>query len=193
MGCSASKPVDPNSVIVKTPKNSDAAAVEARAKIIAQFEAQLQANGPESALEAVLAADADADLVEALAARCALAIVAAPDRLPPPGTYTDVEHIFAALRPAPGSGSGLVPVRLLRTSWIKARAALVRKATSDDERRRLRLPRRQDLERDEPEAFMPVEELEQLKRSRTGCLAAGASSYCWHALRGRTPSPPPPL
>ena len=154
--------------------------------------AQTEEETSRTALEAALVADADS--VEELAERYALAIAAAPDKLPPPGTYTDVEHIFAALRTAPGSSSGLVPVRLLRTSWIKARAALVRKATSDDERRRLRLPRRQDLERDEPEAFMPVEELERrIIDFYMGNLAVGASSYCWHALRGRTPSPLPPL
>ena len=39
-----------------------------------------------------------------------------------------------------------------------------RAATTDDERRKLRLPRRQDLERDEPEAFMSVERLEVPRR-----------------------------
>ena len=165
MGCGASRPV-PTTIIAPNKETRVPTAAEAEAEVTAS----------RTALEAALAADADS--VEALAERYACAIAAAPGKLPPPSTYTDVKHIFAALRPAPGSGSGLVPVRLLRTSWIKARAALVRKATSDDERRRLRLPRRQDLERDEPEAFMPVEELEQLPRSDNGSLAAGASSYC---------------
>ena len=39
---------------------------------------------------------------------------------------------------------------LLKTKWIKERAAKLKAATTDDERRKLRLPRRQDLERDEP-------------------------------------------
>ena len=59
------------------------------------------------------------------------------------------------------------------------------------QRRKLRLPRRQDLERDEPEAFMSVERLKELKRGREeggSKLAAAASSYCW-----LTPAHPDPL
>ena len=117
----------------------------------------------------------------------ALALVDAPGELPAPGTYTDVASIFAALQPK--EAGKLAPVKLLRSSWILARAARLRAATCDEERRLLRLPRRQDLERDEPDAFMSPEELEALPRNeQTGSLALGASSYCW-----LSPQHPDPL
>ena len=117
----------------------------------------------------------------------ALALVDAPGELPAPGAYTDVASIFAALQPK--AAGKLAPVKLLRSSWIVTRAAQLRAATTDDERRLLRLPRRQDLERDEPNAFMSSEELEALPRNRqTGSLALGASSYCW-----LSPQHPDPL
>ena len=117
----------------------------------------------------------------------ALALVDAPGELPAPGAYTDVASIFAALQPK--AAGKLAPVKLLRSSWIVDRAAQLRAATTDDERRLLRLPRRQDLERDEPNAFMSPEELEALPRNAmTGSLALGASSYCW-----LSPQHPDPL
>ena len=87
--------------------------------------------------------------------RYAAALVACPGELPPKGTYTDPASLFAALRPK--TQGALVPVRLLRSSWIKARAARLRAATSEEERRRLALPRRQALERDEPGAFLSAD------------------------------------
>lgn len=116
-------------------------------------------------------------------------LIACPSELPPKGTYTDIEPILAALRSK--TEGGLAPVMLLRSSYIKARAALLRAATSDEERRRLALPRRQDLERDEPWAFMSADELAALPRNDEKCggqLALGASSYCW-----LTPEHPDPL
>ena len=85
---------------------------------------------------------------------------------------------------------GIAPVKLLSSKWIKERAAKLKAATTDDERRKLRLPRRQDLERDEPEAFMSVERLKELPRKHGGVerLQAAASSYCW-----LTPAHPDPL
>ena len=97
----------------------------------------------------------------ALAVEYALALEKSPGELPPEGFYTSEESIFEALMPR-GDG-GIAPVKLLKTEWIKKRAAKLKAATTDDERRKLRLPRRQDLE-DEPEAFMSVERLKELPR-----------------------------
>ena len=132
-----------------------------------------------AALEAALDAEGvSEDAVANLAEQYAVALMKAPGELPPKGAYTDKSYIFAALKPL--DGSELPPVRLLRSTWIKARAAKLKAAASDDERRLLRLPRRQDLERDEPAAFMSVEELERLPTEKqSGKLAAGSSSYCW--------------
>ena len=58
---------------------------------------------------------------------------------------------------------GIAPVKLLSSKWIKERAAKLKAATTDDERRKLRLPRRQDLERDEPDAFYSAEEVRRLE------------------------------
>ena len=93
----------------------------------------------------------------------------------------------------PRGDGGVAPVKLLKTEWIKERAAKLKAATTDDERRKLRLPRRQELERDEPEAFMSVERLKELPRKHgpwrdVERLQAAASSYCW-----LTPAHPDPL
>ena len=55
------------------------------------------------------------------------------------------------------------PVKLLSSKWIKS-APQLKAATTDEERRKLRLPRRQDLEEAEPEAFMSVERLKEPPR-----------------------------
>ena len=112
--------------------------------------------------QALEEADEDQDKVVALAVEYALALQKSPGELPPEGFYTSEESIFEALMPR-GDG-GIAPVKLLKTKWIKERAAKIKAATTDDERRKLRLPRRQDLERDEPEAFMSVERLKELPR-----------------------------
>ena len=144
-----------------------------------------------AAFEAALEeADEDQDKVVALAVEYALALQKSPGELPPEGFYTSEESIFEALMPR-GDG-GIAPVKLLKTEWIKKRAAKIKAATTDDERRKLRLPRRQDLERDEPEAFMSVERLKELPRkhgpAKLERLHAAASSYCW-----LTPAHPDPL
>ena len=124
-------------------------------------------DGPEVAAKAALEqaleeAGEDQDKVVALAVEYAIALEKSPGELPPEGFYTSEESIFEALMPR-GDG-GIAPVKLLKTEWIKDRAAKLKAATTDDERRKLRLPRRQDLERDEPEAFMSVERLKELER-----------------------------
>ena len=146
----------------------------ARARLLAAL-GEAEAAAPDAVDEA------QAEVLER-AAQLALAIVEAPGELPAAGTFTEAESLFAALRPRPDGG--LTPVRLLRSSWIKARAAKINAAATDGERRRWALPRRQDLERDEPTAFMDVDELEALPRNGfTGSLALGASSYCWLVRR----------
>ena len=140
--------------------------------------------------QALEEADEDQDKVVALAVEYAIALEKSPGELPPEGFYTSVESIFEALMPR-GDG-GIAPVKLLKTEWIKERAAKLKAATTDEERRKLRLPRRQDLERDEPEAFMSVERLKELPRKHgwrgVERLQAAASSYCW-----LTPAHPDPL
>ncbi len=79
--------------------------------------------------------------------------------------YFEAESIFRRLE-ARAEG-GLHPVRLLRGSWLLRRAAKLRRASSDDERRRLALPRRQVLEEDHPEAFLSSAEVRALPRGHT--------------------------
>ena len=179
MGCNSSNPqVAPP----KQPhKEERAAAREAAEKAVVAAKAAFEA-----ALEET---DEDQDKVVALAVDYAIALEKSPGELPPEGFYTSEESIFEALMPR-GDG-GIAPVKLLKTEWIKKRAAKIKAATTDEERRKLRLPRRQDLERDEPEAFMSVERLKELKRGGKlggSKLAAAASSYCW-----LTPAHPDPL
>jgi hypothetical protein len=61
----------------------------------------------------------------------------------------------------------LPPVRLLDGEWLRVRAAKIRAATTVEERRRLALPRRQDLYAAEPEAYISVEHLALLPRGDT--------------------------
>jgi hypothetical protein len=107
-------------------------------------------------LDAALGSSVAEGVTAAAAEEYARAIIAAPGALPPPDTYTSAVAVHAALEP---NSDGVTPVKLLRSSWIKQRATKLKAATSADELRRLRLPRRQELERDEPEAFMPLDEL----------------------------------
>ena len=65
--------------------------------------------------------------------------------------YRDPESIYAQL--VPRGGLEHPPVKLLKWGWMETRADKLRSATTDEERRALALPRRQDLERDEPDAF----------------------------------------
>ena len=147
---------EPEVVEVSTPR---VAPVESAAAAAVETPVEAAKAAFEAALEE---ADEDQDKVVALAVEYALALQKSPGELPPEGFYTSEESIFEALMPR-GDG-GIAPVKLLKTEWIKERAAKIKAATTDDERRKLRLPRRQDLERDEPEAFMSVERLKELPR-----------------------------
>ena len=75
--------------------------------------------------------------------------------------YRDAESIYAQL--VPRGGLEHAPVKLLKWGWMEKRADKLRSATTDEERRALALPRRQDLERDEPDAFYSAEEVRQLE------------------------------
>ena len=138
MGCNSSNQVGsapPNANLPsKQMQTEEERAEEAVVAAKAAFEAALEE------------ADEDQDKVVALAVDYAIALEKSPGELPPVGFYTSAESIFEALMPR-GDG-GIAPVKLLKTEWIKERAAKLKAATTDDERRKLRLPRRQDLERD---------------------------------------------
>jgi len=97
-------------------------------------------------------------------------------RLTEPGSIYD----FLA---APHPESGLLPVRLLRASWLLKRADEMESVKDDPAKRRLlALPRRQDLPE---EAFIAADEVRALQpRSPNDDLAARrvavvAVSYCW--------------
>lgn len=83
-------------------------------------------------------------------------------------------------------------IRLVRLSWLRKKAQLLRAAPDDGvARRALALRRRQELEQDEREAFLDVEELEAIEETigvRTDKrIPLGAWSYCWE-----TPGHPDP-
>ena len=86
--------------------------------------------------------------------------------------YRDPESIHAQLLPR--GGLEHPPVKLLKWEWMEKRADKLRSATTDEERRALALPRRQDLERDEPDAFYSAEEVRQLKTNKP--LGAGTAT-----------------
>ena len=75
--------------------------------------------------------------------------------------YRKPESIYDQL--VPRDGLEHPPVRLLKWEWLVKRADKLRKAKTDEERRALALPRRQDLERDEPDAFYSAKEVRKLK------------------------------
>ena len=177
MGCNSSNQVGSDPPNANLPSSSANREEKAEAKAEAAQAALDEAGDNLEKIEALVAAakaaleaaleeaDEDQDKVVALAeaySNCYAALLKTPGALPPEGFYTSEESIFQALMPR-GDG-GIAPVKLLSSKWIKDRAAKLKAATTDDERRKLRLPRRQDLERDEPEAFMSVERLKELPR-----------------------------
>ena len=95
--------------------------------------------------------------------------------------YRDPESIHAQLLPR--GGLEHPPVKLLKWGWMEKRADKLRSATTDEERRALALPRRQDLERDEPDAFYSAEEVRQLETNEpvTGInqLSIVSVSHAW--------------
>ena len=97
------------------------------------------------------------------------------------GIYSDPKSLFELLR-SPATG-GLVRVRLLRCSWLLQRADKISSCTSDAERAAWSLPRRQDLESTEPEAFLSAEDVEALPRSVGDEVSAYDTAKSRHILR----------
>ena len=92
------------------------------------------------------------------------------------------EALFEALeRPADER-----PVRLLRWSWLRARAKMLLDAPTEGDRRLLALQRRQELPE---EAFIGAAELRRIYRRRCPAqrVPIAAVSYCW-----QTPEHPDP-
>ena len=103
-----------------------------------------------------------------------------------PEFYVEQESIFKLLENEPDR---LARVRLLDSQWILDRAAKLESATSDDERKALALPRRQDMERLYPEAYISIKDLYSLPSNEfTGALPIGAVSHAW-----LTPEHPDPF
>jgi len=100
-----------------------------------------------------------------------------------PTMYADPETIYEELAPQPGLRL-VPPVRLLRSDWIISRAAQLRAATSTERRHELTLPRRQELEELEPEAFYSAEEVKALPRGPRNAgfpMAVLAVSHSWES------------
>ena len=103
-----------------------------------------------------------------------------PLNVKPPEFYSTPDSIYALLEPQP---PGLpAPVKLLDSDWVLKRADSIAAATTDAEREALAVPRRQDLEKLHPEAFMSAEAIRELSKGITGNLAVGSISHAY-ALR----------
>lgn len=111
------------------------------------------------------------------------------------------DSIFEMLSPkSPGE---LPPVVLLDGEWLLRRAAKLEGVLDRNERKKFALPRRQDLERNEPEAFMSLSRLRELQHHGgaeegvDGELAAWRRinsplrlvcvSHCWHGAEHPDP------
>lgn len=94
--------------------------------------------------------------------------------------YVLPDGIYAQLRCNLGAEAN---VKLLKWSWLDARAEEMRSASTDEERRRLALPRRQDIEATDRGAFYTAAEIAALPRGNVtwagGPLAVVAISHCW--------------
>ena len=102
--------------------------------------------------------------------------------------YRDPESIDAQLLPR--GGLEHAPVKLLKWEWIEKRADKLRSATTDEERRALALPRRQDLERDEPDAFYSAEEVRKLNWNKPPRHHAAIDRVCVARVGDVGPSGP---
>ena len=81
------------------------------------------------------------------------------------GLYFDPGELYNLLQPL---STQHPPVKLMRLSYLLKRAAKLRRAKTDEERRKLALPRRQWLEEHEPEAFLSADEVRKLGRGHKG-------------------------
>ena len=94
----------------------------------------------------------------------------------PADVYLKAEALFDLLRPRGTNGrrkvapdaSASLPVRLIRGSWMLERAKHVLSATTDEERRKRALPRRQIIEETHPRAFLSADEVRSMRRGHTG-------------------------
>lgn len=118
----------------------------------------------------------------------AVPAVPEPINVKPPEFYITPESIYALLEPpSPGQPA---PVKLLDSEWLLERADAIAAATTDAEREALALPRRQDLEKLHPEAFMSAEAIRELPTGNSGIgspLAVGSISHAY-ALRAASHS-----
>ena len=80
--------------------------------------------------------------------------------------YQDPAKLLELMEP-PADG-GLAPVKLVRGSWLLKRAKALRAARTDEERAKLRVPRRQDLELEEPRALLSPAEVAAMPRGHAG-------------------------
>merc|ERR1719399_1816218 len=76
---------------------------------------------------------------------------------------SDPELLYALLEPAEGQTEP--PVRLLKGPWMLEYAKKLRACKSEEERRALKLPRRQELFAAEPDAFYSAAEVRELEES----------------------------
>lgn len=157
----------------------------ARARAAAEAAARVAA-----AAEAAAAAQAQVALAAAQAAistvidRVATACCAKWEPLPDsPTMYADPETIYEELSAQPGLRL-VPPVRLLRSDWIISRASQLRATASSERRHELVLPRRQELEELEPNAFYTAEEVKALPRGPRNAgfpMAVLAVSHSWES------------
>ena len=82
--------------------------------------------------------------------------------------YHDAGELLALLQAKKEEAGGIEPVKLVRGSWMLRRAKMLRAATSDAERERLRVPRRQELERVAPGALLTPAQAAAMGRGHSG-------------------------
>jgi hypothetical protein len=96
--------------------------------------------------------------------------------------YVSEASLFALLE-TPESSGEYSPCAVVDGEWLMRRAAAIAAIPDREERKRLALPRRQQLERDEPAAFMSVEQLRNLPRGDariSSPLPLVCISHTWH-------------
>ena len=90
--------------------------------------------------------------------------------------YHNASKLLALMEPA--SGDGLAPVKLVRGSWLLKRAKKLRAARTDEERAKLRVPRRQELEQEEPHALLTPAEVAAMPRGHAGYRCEKRNPCC---------------
>ena len=112
-----------------------------------------------------------------------------PLDIKPPSFYIESDSIHMALEE---EVEGLRSVLLLKSTWVLDRADQLAKAKTAEERRRLALPHRQELERLHPEAYYTAKEVRELPTKEVygleqELLRVGSGSHAW-----MTPEHPDP-